>query len=411
MLRGTITSCSVALNLGGVCRCVRRNHSLVVLGACIFALSVSGCAIDEDLEREPIAAHRDLLVKAVAEIMEPDDRVRLATHLPPGIRILNIPESFYRSKIPLFILFSETRYEVEEGTTRLDLNPLGEPMALLSAPVTPEQLRLMGFVSAFDIIEVPKATKILRSIEHAQHTKLILRDVVLTEEDIAIIKRMPCLRSLCCYGVQFLSAKNAVFPRLIEMDFRAVEPSSVKTIVLQNAPDLERLTVKDTRLFDADIDAICRLRQLSWLSLMGCNLKDDWMLKLLAAHQSLYYLGVHNTDVTDGGLVGVEKLRQLKYFNISRCDVGDATLKRAAKLPRISNIDACYTNVSDAGVQSLLGLPELENLSLMNTKITEKILPSLASKKTLRKLSLKGLSASKETLQKLKDELPNCDIH
>ncbi|MBY0546685.1 MAG: hypothetical protein K2W95_05305 [Candidatus Obscuribacterales bacterium] len=349
-------------------------------------------------------------MKTIEEIMEPDDRIRLATNLPPGLLILKIPDEFYKTRIPLYILFSETRYEVEEGTKLLNLNPLGKPMALLKAPVRPEALKVMGFVRVFDIIEVPKVTEILRSIEHAYHTKLILRDVTLTAEDVEIIKRMPALKALCCYGVRFAAPNAAVFPRLIEMDFRAVEPSGVEATVLQSAPGIELLTIKDKQLVERDITTICRLRHLRWLALMSCNLTNEWLQKILYGRPSLYYLGVHNTNVTDAGLVGVEKLSDLKYLNVSRCDVGDVTMKRVSKMPRLSLIDACYTNVTDAGIKSLESLSELDTLSVMNTKVTEKCLPGLALKKKLGKICIKGMPASKETLQKLKNALPNCKI-
>lgn len=382
----------------------------IALCAAAATFLFGGCTDIENLDRDPIQPNRQQLVNVVAEIMEPDDRIHTASRVPVGVRIVNIPPDFDYSLTPLFVLYAEQRYEVEKGTTRLNILPGGRLLAVLNRPIKPDELAKLKCVQAFDIIEAKNVSEILSSIEKGQHTKLVLRDVVLNQKDISVISRMPLLRSLCFLGVRFNGPVKLNFPQLHEIDMEMSEPREALTSVLRHSPDLELITTKGMNLTEADISLLCRLHNLNWLSLSACNLNDPWLRKILAARLPLGYLGTHDTNVSDEGTVGLDKVKSIWFLNLSRCEIGDVTMERAGKLTNISGIDICNTRVGDSGIAALSKLPRLRTLSMINTRITPKCFASLAQMKQLTQIHMKGLDAPIAELRALQKKLPDCEL-
>jgi hypothetical protein len=92
-------------------------------------------------------------------------------------------------------------------------------------------------------------------------------------------------------------------------------------------------------------------------------------------------------QVTDAGLVYLERLTQLRGLILNRTQVTDAGLKHLKVLTRLQVLSLNYTQITDAGLEHLEGLSQLQSLGLEGTKVTE------------------------DGLQKLRHALSNCVIY
>ena len=75
--------------------------------------------------------------------------------------------------------------------------------------------------------------------------------------------------------------------------------------------------------------------------------------------------------VTDAGLKGVAKLKQLKGLYLEGTEITDATLKEVAKLKQLNFLALNLTQITDAGLKEVAKLKQLRFVNLEDTKVTE----------------------------------------
>lgn len=121
-------------------------------------------------------------------------------------------------------------------------------------------------------------------------------------------------------------------------------------------------------------DAIAAIRDMGGESMTGPFTGNDVLLYL------------HDSGITDAGLVHVKGLTQLKSLWLDG------------------------TAITDSGLAHLEGLKGLENLSLEQTRVTDAGLVHLERLTGLKNLSLKQTQATDRGVIKLKRALPDCSI-
>ena len=75
--------------------------------------------------------------------------------------------------------------------------------------------------------------------------------------------------------------------------------------------------------------------------------------------------------VTDAGLKGVTKLKQLKGLYLEGTEITDAGLKEVAKLKQLNFLALNLTQITDAGLKEVAKLKQLRFVNLEDTKVTE----------------------------------------
>ena len=75
--------------------------------------------------------------------------------------------------------------------------------------------------------------------------------------------------------------------------------------------------------------------------------------------------------VTDAGLKGVAKLKQLKGLYLEGTEITDATLKEVAKLKQLNFLALNLTEITDAGLKEVAKLKQLRFVNLEDTKVTK----------------------------------------
>ena len=75
--------------------------------------------------------------------------------------------------------------------------------------------------------------------------------------------------------------------------------------------------------------------------------------------------------VTDAGLKGVAKLKQLKGLYLEGTEITDAALKEVAKLKQLNFLALNLTLITDAGLKEVAKLKQLRFVNLKDTKVTK----------------------------------------
>jgi hypothetical protein len=139
--------------------------------------------------------------------------------------------------------------------------------------------------------------------------------------------------------------------------------------VLKKLPRIKDLTLCNTKVTDAGLANLTDLRQLSRLHLIGCF--SDTGLKHVERLPRLRELSLRGTRVTDDGLKRLQGFARLQHLDLSDTQVTDTGLEHLTQLKQLRTLDLHDTKVTDAGLRHLNCLRELGELWLEGTQVTD----------------------------------------
>ena len=121
------------------------------------------------------------------------------------------------------------------------------------------------------------------------------------------------------------------------------------------------------------------------MSLRG-NLDDNGFARISPLVPHLVSVDLSATKVTDRSVTTLAAARNLRMVRLAETGITDAAIETLVKLPALESINFYGTAVTDDGVMKLAALPNLKRLYLWQTKV------------------------SPETIQRLQEKLPACEI-
>lgn len=130
---------------------------------------------------------------------------------------------------------------------------------------------------------------------------------------------------------------------------------------------------------------------------------DDLPLLVELGHGTLDQLDIHDSSVTDAGMVHLRGLKKLEKFGISSEALTDRGLAELAFHKNLTRLDISRTRVTDTGLAFLSGLPQLKELHLDYTPVTDAGLAHLAGLKNLESLRLVGTKITDAGLVHLRE--------
>lgn len=119
---------------------------------------------------------------------------------------------------------------------------------------------------------------------------------------------------------------------------------------------------------------------------MRGNLDDKTFAKLTPVLPQLVSVDLTATEITDQSVATLTAATQLRRIRLAETPVTDASIDTLLKLPQLESINLFGSKVTDSGIRKLAALPNLKNLYLWQTPATP------------------------ETIQMLKEKLPDCQI-
>jgi hypothetical protein len=131
---------------------------------------------------------------------------------------------------------------------------------------------------------------------------------------------------------------------------------------------------------------IGRLTNLEELSLQYVGFKDDFLRELQPLTKMRRAILGNNTDFTGTGLRHVRDWQALEELSVFSTPFEDVTVELLSQFPKLKKFSAERTPLTDASVESLPKLKKLKLVRLSDTNITP------------------------TGIDRLKKELPDCEI-
>jgi hypothetical protein len=221
------------------------------------------------------------------------------------------------------------------------------------------------------------------------------------------------------------------FTSLRRLEFSAPEVTGTGLAALAELP-LEELHIMFAKgITDDGLKAVAKIKSLKVLNLPQGKFGDDGV-KELAALTNLEELS-DSDGVGDVGIYPLKTLTKLRKFSATNCKVGDGAMKTLATLPELRELqlygsavtDLGYASIgkmekleklrtsysiTDQGLAHLGGLKNLRDLSVWNSSVTIKGIRALPNLKNLKELDISTWNIKAEEADKLRDELPNCNV-
>jgi hypothetical protein len=183
---------------------------------------------------------------------------------------------------------------------------------------------------------------------------------------------------------------------------------------------------------DAHVARLAPLKKLSTIWFLHTAITNK-SLRQLATMPALQHLVLKKTDITDGGLVHLRDLKELKtlllpseitdngleelanldnllHLDISNTKVSDKGLEFVATMSNLQTLCLNDTVVGDSGLKHLSNLASLRTLYLSGTKVSDKGLPNLEKLTALDYLEIRDNSVTDAGLQRLRTALPSCTV-
>jgi hypothetical protein len=202
-------------------------------------------------------------------------------------------------------------------------------------------------------------------------------------------------------------ARFVYFPVFAMSPWNDILPPSVRRRLNASLPsnDWKRLIsvwVENVDFRDEDIDIFRDLPHLDRLRLPGTSLTDAGLSRLANLNATnLTLLDLRQTKITDAGLAEVGKVKGLEWLFLADTGITDAGLEHVAKLADLEYLSLDDTQVTDAGIVHLRSLRKLDDLSLDRTSVSGACLEDLAAIKSLRILDLRESQVRGEGLAHL----------
>jgi hypothetical protein len=215
--------------------------------------------------------------------------------------------------------------------------------------------------------------------------------------DISVVDKLKYLKYLF---IQNTGVKNiSPIGSLSKLSYLVLDRSPVSDLGVLAGLSHGLNTLSLSRLPVDNLVPIASLEQLEHLSIAEIRLRDSSILKSLKSVERLTLADVGMFDVA--ALAAMPSLQSLSLINAEISDVGPLSVLIGLRRLYLSS-----ESISE--VQALVALDNLSDLDIRYTKVVD--VKCLASLGSLRRLFIPS-SVKKETLDYLKDRLPECKIY
>ncbi len=106
------------------------------------------------------------------------------------------------------------------------------------------------------------------------------------------------------------------------------------------------------------------------LSVSGKSINDDDLALLDGLEDTLVWLNLAGTSITDRGAQSLARFKQLRRLHLERTAIGDDGLNAIATLPHLEYLNLYGTSTTDAGLHALESLTALRELYLWQAAVT-----------------------------------------
>lgn len=139
-----------------------------------------------------------------------------------------------------------------------------------------------------------------------------------------------------------------------------------------------------------------------------------WLVEAFAGPEA--FVEVRTADLRGIKVVGeqFETLRGLIFLESLRLDrtpLADDNVNAIGQLMRLNSLSIAYTKVTDRGFRTLASLPRLEKIYLTGVPITDASLIEMVEMPSVREFYIRWTKISDEGAERLRRQLPKCEVH
>ncbi len=173
---------------------------------------------------------------------------------------------------------------------------------------------------------------------------------------------------------------------------------------------LRGLNLQSSKITDAGVVQLKKLRALEGLSITNCTAVSDVSLGHIASLEHLKRLGLGGTQVTNDGLALLKPLVHLELLNLGHTQVDDDAATHLNAFPLLHTLRLENTGFGDRGMAILSEQLPLKELSLAGTMVGDASVQKLAKFPSLRVLIVGRSQLSEAGFKTLENLLPNVRI-
>jgi hypothetical protein len=170
--------------------------------------------------------------------------------------------------------------------------------------------------------------------------------------------------------------------------------------------DVVAVNLNDTKVSDADLGVIGKLRRTKRLALNRTDVSDAGLASF-SGMSELDYLGLAQTKVTSNGIRCLRPPKSSSVVTLENTSVDDNALPN---LSGCAELGLDGTRITSHGLKQLNSCQNLILLSIRRTAVDDEAVPILAQFTTLQWLNLTDTKISGEGLLALRKALPTCRI-
>jgi serine/threonine protein kinase/Leucine-rich repeat (LRR) protein len=237
-------------------------------------------------------------------------------------------------------------------------------------------------------------TRPVKDFDNVPTVRFVVRDVTIQSDsrikptEWAFLKALPNLDGLTVYLPDFDDAAlsflvgHPVLTRIQLINTRVTDDGLQPLTTIPGLSTVE-LSCFDrskniTHFSDEAMKYLVRIPKLRSLAIKRAALTDDGLRILVNNRPALQNLTLADMELTDEGIIALEKLQRLTLLDLQSLPITDGIAPLFLALPDLTSVNLSRTEVGDNVLAALSRAPKLGSLSISETKITDAGIRSLA---------------------------------
>jgi len=182
--------------------------------------------------------------------------------------------------------------------------------------------------------------------------------------------------------------------------------------------NIVEIILDDTSVADEDLERLAGLESLKFLFLRNTMISDTGVRYLKEMQEfELQNLSLDYTQVTDVALGYIHEMPKLKRLTLIGTGITNSGMKLLKDMQQLVNLNLAYLQIDDAGLAYLENLTNLEELRVNNTPVTDSGLKHLQGMRNLYYLQLGSTAVTDSGLEQIEGlqslgrlDITNCQI-
>ncbi len=236
---------------------------------------------------------------------------------------------------------------------------------------------------------------------------------LVSDKSMETLAGMASLRAVRLVGVNITDAgveSLLKLPALVELDVRNCGGVTRKGIEKMGAKkSLRTLKIGGAALGDKTLQLVAGMQNITSLAIETSPVTDAGVARL--SKLPLKSLTIYQcANVTDAGLKILADHKELKQLTLRDLPAKGTVLALLPHPEKLVSLNMAQSRITDTEVVHLAKMTNLKQLNLSETAISDTALETFAKLKSLKKLIINQTAVSEEGIERLRKNLPGCEI-